>query len=216
MVKRKLSGLDVATAIVVCLAVLLAAQPGSTVRAPIDNKINEIKLRGAVSALWDTIAATAIPLTPSASSPQLFEFADYECPFCRSMSPAVDSAIKAGARISYVQFPLPIHKHAERAALVALCAENAGQFAAVHQYFMTSDAWQKDTAWSKLPELQSIMNTPAFESCIASPATKAKLAHHQQLAKDLKLTGTPTLIARHEQRGSTATAAELVRMAERQ
>lgn len=153
------------------------------------------------------------PLIRSSTPPDLLEFADYECPYCRAMSPAVDSATHAGARISFVQFPLPSHKHAARAALVALCAQDAGHFPEVHQYLMSSDAWQNDSVWTALPVIGPLLREPSFAECTTSARTKARLEQQRQLAVRLKLTGTPTLIAKQTQLARSASADELVKLA---
>ena len=69
---------------------------------------------------------------PSDAWVTVVEFADFECPFCRSAQPALTGieAVYAGdLRLVFKHFPLTsIHPHARAAAVAAECAGEQGKF----------------------------------------------------------------------------------------
>ena len=205
--------MDIFTVGLTGVAVFILVQPGSSIRGPIENKVHDMQFARFVTRNWASLVASSVPIADANDAPDVIEFADYECPFCRSMSPAVDSAIKSGVKISYIHFPLPIHAHARRASLLAICAQDAGAFRQVHEYLMSADAWQKDTAWSRIPELAALMNQSDFAKCMSSASTANKLDKQIALGRALKLTGTPTLVSRSKHLSRATSAGELAELA---
>jgi protein-disulfide isomerase len=81
-----------------------------------------------VEAAGPSLGADDAPIT-------IVAFSDYECPFCRRADPAVKSVLEAyGAkvRLVYKEYPLPNHRHAQKASEAALCAHDQGKYWQMH------------------------------------------------------------------------------------
>ncbi len=64
-------------------------------------------------------------------------FSDYQCPYCDRFDQTLDRLLGRypdSVRVVYRQFPLPSHREAEFAAMVALAAHAQGQFAVMHRW----------------------------------------------------------------------------------
>jgi protein-disulfide isomerase len=92
--------------------------------------------RGSVTANVDVGNA---PARGSQDAPvTIVEFSDYECPFCgrffRETLPALQTEyIDSGrVRLVYRDFPLNSHRHAQKAAEAAKCADGQGHYWAMH------------------------------------------------------------------------------------
>ncbi len=78
-----------------------------------------------------------IPLTntpvrgPASAAVTLVEFSDFQCPFCISATPQLESVLKAypsQVKLAFKEFPLDTHAQAALAAAAALAAQNQGKF----------------------------------------------------------------------------------------
>ena len=72
---------------------------------------------------------------PAGASVTLLEFADYECPYCQQIQPAVDKLeqeYKGRIDFVYKDFPLPMHPNAEKAAEASQCAARQGKYWEYH------------------------------------------------------------------------------------
>lgn len=78
----------------------------------------------------------------------VFEFSDFQCPYCRqhqeNTQSALDAAYVRPGKIMWIykHFPLDIHAYAPSAAEAALCAGEQGRFWAMHKrLFAYPDEW---------------------------------------------------------------------------
>jgi len=72
---------------------------------------------------------------PGDAAVTLVLFSDFECPFCGQIEPELArllAAHPADVRVVWKNFPLPMHAHAELAALVAQAAGEQGKFWEMH------------------------------------------------------------------------------------
>ena len=73
----------------------------------------------------------------------VFEFSDFECPFCRKHNletfPFLETGFVATHKVMWVykHFPLEIHPHAPFAAEAAMCAGEQGRFWQMHEILFT-------------------------------------------------------------------------------
>src|SRR5581483_6417086 len=81
--------------------------------------------------------AVKIPVTnapgrgPGGASVTLVEFSDFQCPFCITATPQLESVLKAypsQVKLIFKQFPLDTHAQAPLAAAAALAAHKQGKF----------------------------------------------------------------------------------------
>lgn len=191
---RKLSIVDVITALLLCVAVFLLIRPTSSVNR---KALRWWRLESAsrqTRSDWEELAAIAAPLSAASQPPELIEVLDYECPFCRAITATVDSAMDVGIRVAVLHMPLRIHELASSAALVALCAEQIGMFPETHHYLMQTSEWRTDTTKLVPPAIANPQTALDFAKCRDSDETAAILNKHKALTDSLGLLGTPMFL----------------------
>jgi len=212
---RRLSFLDGLTVLVLGIALFLFVRPGSALHASATRWLDERSTRAAVDEHWDQLTALATPLYTGDGKPDVIEFSDYECPFCRAASPAVDSAVAAGLRVGLIHLPLRIHPNARPAALAALCAHRQGAFPDVHRYFFTNSEWQTDTSRITNLEVRDLGTDPAFTACLTSDTTRTALSRHLELAERLQIDATPRFVSRQKTLSGPPTSRNLLELVDR-
>lgn len=210
LVRRR--GIDALTAGCFGLAVFLIFQPGSLLRVRWHAYRLNAEMRQASTQNWAQFVQASSPLFGGGGSPQIVEIGDYECPFCRQSNAAVDSAVNAGVRISYLNYPLPIHPQARGAALVALCAGESGRFREMHEHLMTSSTWQKDSNWTREMRAVGVSDMALYDACLRSVEMTARLDTQVRLGKALLVQGTPTFVARGAVHQGTISFREIVEL----
>ncbi len=143
-------------------------------RAPIS--LGNARVRGAAGA----------PLT-------LVEFADYECPYCQQIQPALsqlEADYKGKLAFAYKDVPLPMHVHAQKAAEAAHCAGVQNKYWEYHDLLLKTKALE-------LPQLKSMagdlsLDTKAFDKCLDSGEQLETVKASMDEAQRLGLQGTPS------------------------
>ena len=123
----------------------------------------------------------------------LVEYADYECPYCQQVQPAVDKVIseyKGKVALAFKDEPLPMHANAAKAAEAARCAETQDKFWEYHDLLFAKK--QLDPA--KLKEYARDLNldTAAFDKCLDTGAQSELINAQLTEAQALGVQGTPT------------------------
>jgi protein-disulfide isomerase len=177
---------------------LLARVRGSREKKVRENFLTALRTQAKIQVLLSPprteVAGDDAPERGQKSAPVVMvEFADFECPFCRQMQPAIDRLEKEyDGRLTffYKEFPLSIHPHAEKAAEAALCAGEQGAFWKYH------DTLFSDESGLEVPQLRESarvlgLDTARFNSCLDSgkqaPAIEKDIAQGLHLG----LAGTP-------------------------
>lgn len=130
---------------------------------------------------------------PPDAQVMLVEFADYECPYCEKVSPALKQLKKeygGTVAIAYKDMPLPMHQRAEKAAEAARCAGEQGKFWEYHDLLYS-------TRGLSTPELKAQartlgLNGDSFDQCLDSGKTAAAVKKDFDEGNRLGLTGTPS------------------------
>ncbi|MBK8246635.1 MAG: thioredoxin domain-containing protein [Gemmatimonadetes bacterium] len=196
--------LDGTTMAVLALALFLLTRPSSAVRTEWSSYSARRATIRATEKHWITLVAASAPLSDGARSYDVIEVSDYDCPFCRASSAAVDSAVDAGVRIGYLHYPLRIHPHAARAARMAFCAEDVGRFRNAHRLLMRDTAWHDQKAIGRMADEADLPDTSAFLRCVDDSRTGARVQASVTLAESLGIRGTPTFLTpRGMHQGST-------------
>lgn len=121
------------------------------------------------------------------------EFADLECPHCRRLQPLLKQVMEGyPGQVNFVRkhAPLPQHPHSERAAGAVICAESlAQQGEAMVERLVEVELSDKsiDAAARKLK-----LDENAFQSCVAAPATLARMDEDLALLREAGFEGLPT------------------------
>lgn len=139
---------------------------------------------------------------PSLGSPDapvtIVEFSDFHCPFCRvhflETFPELRSRYIDTGKVRYLyrDFPLrPESKAPRRLSEAARCADEQGQFWALHREFFTS---RKGSAPEEIRRLARALplDFPEFEACLADGTYSQTIRDDEALGRKLGVTGTPT------------------------
>jgi len=102
---------------------------------------------GSGSAQQDDLRAARTKGSPTAPV-TVYEISDFQCPFCGEFAtetaPALDSEYVATGKVKwvFVNFPLSMHRNAEPAAELAMCAAKQNKFWPVHDLiFRNQSRW---------------------------------------------------------------------------
>lgn len=122
-----------------------------------------------------TMAGDAYKGNPSAKV-VVVEFADFQCPACRThaadVQPRIDAELVSRGEVMWVSkhLPLKTHPYAGLAAVAAECAGEQGRYWPMHDLlFETVESWAVVDAESKLLELapRAGLDPHAFRGCFA-------------------------------------------------
>jgi protein-disulfide isomerase len=127
---------------------------------------------------------------------RIFEFFDYQCPYCRTVAHTIDVAEDSGfVSLSYLHYPLPNHPAARGGALASMCAADQGLFLEMHYRLLKTETWMADTNWTREATYVGVTDTAAFLGCMINPGTIARLDSSISLAQGLGITGTPAFVS---------------------
>lgn len=135
----------------------------------------------------------------------LVEYSDFQCPACRAFQPVIDDALEQfgdDIRFEYHHFPLPIHPHAQAAAVAAEAAGQQDAFFAYHDLlYGRQDQWSNaatpDAVFLSFAEeldLDMDLFRRHMNSSLLREAVRSDLAAAQQLG----LRGTPSFLLNGE------------------
>jgi len=134
---------------------------------------------------------------------EIVEFADFECPHCKEAQPNMDKLAVdfPNARFVFENYPLPQHKAAAGAAAYGVCVAKLGGSSA---FFTFASAVFEGQDGLSTPDgatltLNSSVTKAGLDpakvaACAVLPATVATVDASVQLAKDLNVNQTPTLL----------------------
>ncbi len=125
----------------------------------------------------------------------IVEFSDFQCPYCKQATPAVEQILKeykSEVRIIFKHLPLPSHPLAFKAAEAAACAAQQGKFWPYHNRLFGSTDLSADSLRKIALELG--MDAGRFNACVESEAARAVVLSNLQEARRLGIHGTPTFI----------------------
>lgn len=131
---------------------------------------------------------------PSDAPVTIVEFADFQCPACRTASQTlrrVQERYGAKVRVVFRDFPLPIHKQAAKAAEAAACADEQGKFWEYHdKLFETQSALLVADLKQRASELG--LDAKRFGECLESNKYAAEWQQDMADGRRYGISGTPT------------------------
>jgi protein-disulfide isomerase len=128
---------------------------------------------------------------------KLIEFLDLECPACRAFHH--DALHEARARfgdsvsITYVHYPLRIHRFAKDAARAAECAAISGMFARVVDAVFAKQDSLGLKGWGGYARDAGVPDSSALTTCMKVGTGFTKIDSGLALAGRKRILGTPTL-----------------------
>ena len=125
---------------------------------------------------------------------ELVIFTDFECPYCSKTEPLLSQLLENNPdtlKIVFKNMPLSMHKNAEPAARAALAAEQQGKFWQMHDALFAADKLSPE----KIDEIAKKigLDMKKFKEDMKSPAIGQRLARDLLDAREVGVTGTPTL-----------------------
>ena len=140
------------------------------------------------------IQLAGAPLRGLGNAPVVIvEYADYECPYCQEIEPALkklEAEYEGKLALAYKDVPLPMHANAQKAAEAAHCAGVQGQYWEYHDLLFATK--EVDVAKLKQHARTLNLNTLAFDKCLDSGEEAALVKGQLLEAQRLGLAGTPT------------------------
>jgi protein-disulfide isomerase len=135
----------------------------------------------------------------------VLEFADFQCPACgqfaREHAPLIERGYVDGGnvKVAFYDFPLvSIHPHAFLAARAGRCAEDQDGFWEYHdEIFRNQRDWssQADPSGSFVEYAETVgLNGGDFRECLNSDRHAELITAQMELARQLRLSGTPTVM----------------------
>lgn len=146
---------------------------------------------------WRAHLPKGTRIGPADAPVQLIEFADFECPFCATYSKNVKALRERHPEkiaLTYVHYPLPMHRFAEPAARVAECAGAQGRFEAMHDVLFARQREFGLRPWSEFAIDARISDSAAFEECVKSTEPVPRIVEGTAFGSKLDIKGTPTIV----------------------
>jgi protein-disulfide isomerase len=132
---------------------------------------------------------------PSDAPVTLVEFSDFECPYCARFYHTLKQLAEnysGKIRIVYRQFPINTHPNAQAAAVASLCADEQGQFWAMHD-LMFEEQDQLDEASLKEKAERLGLDTDEFAACLDSGRHDERIQKDIREASRVGVDGTPAI-----------------------
>lgn len=125
----------------------------------------------------------------------IIEFADYQCPYCASITPVIDKILQEyDGEILYVyrDFPLQhIHPHAFHAAEAANCAGDQGKYWEMHDLLYANQE-TLDPENFKQYALELELDQSSFDECLDLGQHEDEITHDIEQAAEYQVSSTPT------------------------
>ena len=171
----------------------------------------------AVDGVDSIIAGSAHISGPRDADVSIVEFFDLQCPACRMLSFALDTAVKAvnlRVRIARRHFPLPsIHPKALDLALAGLCLTTTAEFDEYyHRAFELQGLLGSEGAAGIMLILPATADSAAVKVCMSRPATWDRLQRDVSLGDALRISATPSFIVGGRLYTGARDATELARL----
>lgn len=137
----------------------------------------------------------------SADAPvTMFEYSDYQCPYCRRHATTVltqivkDYVDSGQVRVVMREYPITtIHPRAVAASTAALCAGEQGKYWEMHdQIFANQKALSDEDLLSHSNSIG--LDQAAFQTCQADDATAKQIQAEIAEAQSMGISGTPSFV----------------------
>ena len=133
---------------------------------------------------------------PETAPITVIEFADFQCPYCRSVHPTVERLLleyQDQIKFAFVDFPLENHKRAVPSSMAARCADDQGQFWDYHQALMVIQGDLSDGDL-KARAADVGLNMDQFDACYSSQNYRQTILDSQNAGWTAGITSTPSFL----------------------
>ncbi|RJS91949.1 DsbA family protein [Salinisphaera sp. Q1T1-3] len=131
------------------------------------------------------------------------EFGDYQCPACGAFEPTAERIRKeyvdtGKVRFLFYDFPLPMHQHAQAAAVAARCAAAQNDFWPFHnRLYQTQGQWsEQNDPTSMFLDLavETGLDTNKLKACMNKETPLAQINAERDAGQAVSLRATPTVM----------------------
>ncbi len=133
---------------------------------------------------------------PETAPITVIEFADFQCPYCRSVHPTVERLLleyRDQIKFAFVDFPLENHKRAVPSSMAARCADDQGQFWDYHQALMVVQGdLSDDDLEARAADVG--LNMEQFQACYSSESYRQVVLDNYDAGTMVGVTSTPTFL----------------------
>jgi protein-disulfide isomerase len=147
-------------------------------------------------ATINTIETGKSPVIGNPKAPvTVAAFLDYQCPYCAKIYPMLQELLKkypSDVKLVIKQFPLPMHKFAEKASSAALAAARQNKFEKVTELFFANYTTLNDETIRKYVQDAGV-DMKKFDQDLASPDIKSILQQDQDAARQVRVRAVPTI-----------------------
>jgi protein-disulfide isomerase len=143
---------------------------------------------------------------------KLIEFADLECPFCRTFNSTLQDFQKRHPNqvtFVFVHLPLSMHRFARPAARAVECAHPFGKFHELVDVIYDKQDSLGLKSWSSYALEAGVIDTLRFVRCVSETSTLPMVEAGIAAARRLNVTGTPTVIINGWRYDAPPSASEL-------
>jgi protein-disulfide isomerase len=146
---------------------------------------------------WRSDLADGARLGSTDAPVQLIEFADFECPYCSGFHVVLKSLRErypTQVNLTFVHFPLPMHRFAVPAARAAECAAAQGRFEAMYDQLFAGQNEFGLKAWDDYAAAAAVPDLKAFDACVRNTDPIPRVEAGKALGAKLDVRATPTLV----------------------
>jgi protein-disulfide isomerase len=146
---------------------------------------------------WKSELRHGVSMGSTNAPVQLIEFGDFECAFCGTFHRTLKvlrAKYPVQVSLTYVHFPLAMHRFALPAARVAECAAEQGHFEAMYDQLFEEQESFGLKPWNEYGAKAGVPDLAQFDTCIKKSDPIPRVEEGKQLGKKLDVQGTPTLI----------------------
>jgi protein-disulfide isomerase len=167
-------------------------------------QVQKGKTRSQLDAAYKKrFAADQVKDIPLAGSPSrgpenapitIVEFADFECPACGKAYPVLEKMLKrypGQVRFVFKNYPLSIHKHAEKAARAAMAAAKQGKFWEMHHALFDLQPELPEEAAIQRVAKSLGLDMKKFNDDLASEAIADEVSRDRKQGDAVHLESTP-------------------------
>lgn len=146
---------------------------------------------------WRDFVRAGLVMGSPTARVQIVEFADFQCPFCKTYEETlrqVEQRYPRDVSRVFVHFPLSMHQHAHAAARAAECAHEQGRFAAMQAALYAKQDSIGARSWVSYAGDAGVPDSAEFRRCAERTDPVRRIEDGMALARKLNLGGTPTVI----------------------
>ncbi len=140
----------------------------------------------------------------------IVEFADFQCPFCRTAEPTVAQILAMygdQVRLIHMDFPLSRHPAAQGAAIAARCADEQGQFWPYHDALYANQANLGPARFKSIARTLGLA-AATFDACVDSQRYASEIAADQSVGRQIGVSATPSFVINHKAIAGAASFAQ--------